>query len=392
MKKSIVVLMVLVLLAGLVHFFVTSQEEKKADQAIENLAQSDVYKDLELKYYKGKIIKMDENIQEDVVSKVQQVTVKISSGNLAGQTLVASRDIFDDYVRDVDVKLNQKVVVVGLENMEGQVEYFIQNEASDSYILLLILIFVVALLVVGRMQGLKTIITLTITLFFIFMVELPLLIKGYHAVWVTIMVAFFITVNTVTIITGLTKKSIAAILGTLFGVLIAGGISVFVTSQVKVIGIARSEAHGLLTEIEAAINLQHLLFAIIIIGALGAVMDVAMSIASSIDAVHKVDPSLSRKALFKSGMGVGRDIMGTMANTLILAYTASMLPIIMLFMAEQKNFIYVSNIDEIASDVIRSLAGSIGLVLTIPVTGLIMVMFIKQQETPKALKDVKTEE
>jgi uncharacterized membrane protein len=136
----------------------------------------------------------------------------------------------------------------------------------------------------------------------------------------------------------------------------------------------------MLTYIPQAVtfDFKGLLFSGIILGSLGAVMDIGMSIASSIEEIHRVNPSLTRKELFSSGMNVGQDVMGTMTNTLILAYTGSSIPLLLLFMAYETSFVKILNLDIIATEVIRSLTGSIGLVVAIPITALASSFFIKK--------------
>jgi uncharacterized membrane protein len=112
-----------------------------------------------------------------------------------------------------------------------------------------------------------------------------------------------------------------------------------------------------------------------IIGALGATMDVGMSIASSIEEVKRANPRLSIIKLFQAGMNVGRDTMGTMANTLILAYVGSSLPMLLLLIASETSGIRISNSEFVATEVVRALSGSIGLTFTIPITSLISAVF-----------------
>lgn len=334
--------------------------------------------EIERIFDKGLVIEVvEEGSEHDFIYKIQYVTLEIISGPYKGRIVEVENVLSDSYVMDISVEEGQKVLLAIETYPDGQVEYYITSEVRDTYIFGLIIVFALVLILVGRKQGFKTIITLMVTVFFIFMVELPLLLRGYHAVWVTVVVALFITIITVTIISGLSKKAYAAMIGTIIGVVLAGGISIFVSHQVKLTGLSSEEAVMLMNVKGITFNFQHLLFSAILLGALGAVMDVAMSIASSIDALHRVNPSLSKRDLFKSGMGVGRDIMGTMSNTLILAYTGSMLPLLLLFTAHNDDFVRLINLDLIATEVIRSVAGSIGLVLTIPITAVIMVAFVK---------------
>lgn len=185
----------------------------------------------------------------------------------------------------------------------------------------------------------------------------------------TILISLIISVVTILTVGGLNIKSIAAITGVLGGVLISGLIAYIVGNQINLTGLSGQEAMMLMyIPQNVDFNFGGLLFAGIIMGALGAVMDVGMSIASAMEEIRLADPTISTKRLILSGMNVGKDIMGTMANTLILAYIGSMIPLLLLFTAYQEPFISIINMNVIATEVIRALAGSIGLVLSIPLT------------------------
>lgn len=126
-------------------------------------------------------------------------------------------------------------------------------------------------------------------------------------------------------------------------------------------------------------NFQGILLAGIIIGALGAVMDVAISIASSMDEIYKSNPLIKRKQLFQSGMNVGKDIMGTMANTLILAYVGAALPLLLMIHAYESELSRLIQMEFLVTEILRTVAGSIGLILSIPITALVTSFFIKKQ-------------
>jgi len=169
-------------------------------------------------------------------------------------------------------------------------------------------------------------------------------------------------------------------MGTSFGVIIAGIIAFYVGNKASLSGLSAEEA-TMLMYIPQGIefNFRQLLFAGIIMGSLGAAMDIGISIASSIEEIHKANPRLSRGRLFRSGMNVGKDVMGTMVNTLILAYTGTSIPMLLLFMAYETELSKVFNLDVIATEVVRSLSGSIGLILTIPITALFASYYSKEQ-------------
>ena len=334
----------------------------------------------ETSFEKGRILSVEEEETDNsYITKIQYVDVEILSGEYEGEIVQVENALSDSFVTDIEVEVNQRVLLQIDTYADGSKMCYIASHERDRFIIILLLLFIAILLIVGKLQGLKTIFTLGVTIFFIFFVELPLLIRGYNAIWVTVVVAMFITIITVVVISGLTKKTLAAIIGTAFGVILAGGIAIVVSSQAHLTGMAMEEAIMLLTLLGDTLDFRQLLFAAILLGTLGAVMDVAMSIASSIDELHNVNSSLTFKELFNSGMRVGRDIMGTMANTLILAYAGSSLPLILLFMAASDNMVRLSNLDVVATEIIRSLAGSIGLVATIPLTALVSVFLIKDK-------------
>lgn len=194
------------------------------------------------------------------------------------------------------------------------------------------------------------------------------------------MISIGVTVITIFLVGGINSKGVSAILGTIAGVVIAGIISYIVGTKAHLTGLSAEEA-TMLIYIPQGIqfDFKNLLFSGIILGSLGAVMDVGMSISSSVEEIYRANSALSIKELFQSGMNVGRDIMGTMINTLILAYTGTSIPMLLLFMAYETSMTKIVNLDIIATEVVRSLSGSIGLIFTIPITALISSILIKKQ-------------
>lgn len=308
----------------------------------------------------------------------QKVVVQVTSGKFKGQIFEISNFLSGSYVYDIPVKKDDKVLLHIEEFNDGEVTVNVSDYIRDTYVYLLFAIFVLSIIIVGRFKGFKTVLTICFTMFMIFKVLLPLFLKGYNPIILTVLVAIIIAVVTILFVSGINRKSIAAIIGTMLGVVIAGVLAFIVGSKVKLTGLSTEEAAMLLyIPQEVKFNFKELLFSGILLGSLGAVMDVAMSIASSVEEIHKADPGRNMKDLFNSGMEVGKDIMGTMSNTLILAYTGSSIPLLLIFMAYDVPLLKMINLDVIATEVIRSLAGSVGLILTIPITALISVILIK---------------
>lgn len=320
-------------------------------------------------------------VSEGFVSSVQYVKLKILSGKYKGEIFEIENDLSDNVAYNIEVKEGEKVVV-GIDEFDNDnLEVYISDYARQDHIFILLAVFILLIIFIGGKQGLKAVATLGITIFMVLKVLLPLMLKGINPIPISVTVSIAITIITIFIIGGINSKSIAAVVGTSSGVIIAGLIAYIVGSQVRLTGLNAEEA-TMLMYIPQGIDFDFkaLLFSGIILGALGAIMDVGMSIASSIEEIHNANKALTRKELFNAGMNVGKDIMGTMTNTLILAYTGSSIPLLLLFMAYETSMIKIINLDIIATEIVRSLSGSIGLVLTIPLTALVATVLTKREK------------
>lgn len=320
----------------------------------------------------------EEGLYEGI--KVQRLKVKITSGKYKNQVFDIENHLSDNPVYDILPKKGDRVVVT-IDEIDGEFEVNISDFQRANYIIYLIIFFIIIILLIGKTKGLKAIISLLLIVLSIFYILLPQILKGADPIPISIFIAIGVTIITIFMVSGFNYKSLTAILGTSIGVIIAGLIAYYIGHKAYLTGLSSEEATMLMyipQNIE--FNFKNLLFAGIILGALGAVMDVGMSIASSIEEVHMANPKLSTKELFKAGMNVGKDVMGTMTNTLILAYTGSSIPLLLLFMAYDIPLIEIMNLDLIATEAVRSLAGSIGLVLTIPVTAALGSILVKKSK------------
>lgn len=314
---------------------------------------------------------------------IQEVQVEVTSGTYKGLTYTTDNVISGNPGYDIPVKIGDEIIIQLDEYSDGTVDVYVTDYHREGYLFKLVLGFIAVLILVGKMKGLKTVITIGVTMFMVWKIILPGILAGLSPVPLTVFSCAVITVVTILLVSGFKKKSIAAITGTICGVLIAGGIAYVIGQNVKMTGMSSEEATMLLYIPQGiTFDFKALLFSGILLGALGAVMDVAMSIASSIEEVYKANSEQSRGQLFSAGMEVGKDVMGTMSNTLILAYTGSSIPLLLLFMAYDTPTVKMFNLDIIATEIVRSLAGSIGLILTIPLTAVITVLLLKPEPIP----------
>ncbi len=301
----------------------------------------------------------------------QNFSAEIVTGPFKGEAVLVENNFSGNPAMDMVIHPGDKVILA-LEVIDNQiVAAYPQDFYREFHVYVLIGIFVLALLLIGQFKGLKAILTLAITVLLIAKVMLPAMLRGYDPLILAIGVSVIVTTITLVVISGFTTKTLAAILGTTGGVLIAAFISLWIGHAAKLTGLSGQEAQMLMYIAEnVGFNFKNLLFAGMIIGALGAVMDVSMSIASAMEEIKIHNPSISKSRLIRSGMNVGKDVMGTMTNTLILAYTGTSIPLLLLFLAYEQSYLKIANMDFIATEFVRALSGSIGLVFAIPITAL----------------------
>lgn len=313
----------------------------------------------------------DSTLQNDFFEENLLVTLELLTGEYKGQQFQIVHSLTGSLAYDIVVNPGDKVLVVIEDDGDGDgaVEVYIAEYLRDTYVYWVLAIFVALLILLGGFKGVKTIITLVLTILLILKLLLPGLLAGYNPILLTILVSVIITLVTIILVGGFNSKSFAAIIGVLGGVFVAGIIAYVIGSKVRLTGLSSAEAMMLMYIPQGIkFDFRGLLFAGIIMGALGAVMDVGMSIASSMEEIKNANPNISTKALIMSGMNIGKDVMGTMANTLILAYTGSAIPLLLVFTAYQDPLVKIINLDIIATEIIRAFAGSIGLILCIPLT------------------------
>ena len=301
----------------------------------------------------------------------QTLNVVVLTGSHKGDVISVM-----NYLGPMHEKLAKKgtvlTVTITSDSREPGYQMSIVNYDFTWLLVGVLALFVAAVVIVGRRKGLMSLLGLVISLVAIVFFLIPMWLKGYPAIPLTLVTSLYITVTSFALLGGFTRKTVSAMLGTLLCVLVSCGFSMLCGRIAGVSGLDMKEAEWLLDESRSldgiTLNIRGLFVSGIIIASLGAVMDVAMSIASSVNELHDVDPTLSRGRLFKSGMNIGRDLIGTMTNTLILAFAGSSLNLmIVMFIGGMQPYQLINN-SSIMMEVIRAIAGSLGLVLAVPLT------------------------
>ncbi|WP_300384087.1 YibE/F family protein [Clostridium sp.] len=376
MKKKITIILIIavILISGMIVFFSGVFNQKDTRDII---------------YEKAKVLDVKgEEINEDTLVPgiylgEQELVIEIISGKYKGERYNISNAMSRLY--NIQAKKDTEIIVsVILENEEvTRVNVF--NYNREKIILILIGIFFIALIAIGGKKGFKSIISLLFSGVLIIFFMVPMILKGADPILSAILTVSIITFVSLLLIGGWNRKTGAAVLGTIIGTVIAGMVSYAAGSVAHLSGLTMAEGEELLNLVwTTKIHIRGLMFASILIASLGAIMDVGMSIASSVFEIHKTDQQLNRRQLFNSGMNIGRDIMGTMSNTLILAFTGSSLNIIIIVIALNMQYNQILNLNLICTELIQGIAGSIGIVITVPITAFVSVMMIENYNKEKS--------
>ena len=332
-------------------------------------------------FEKGKITEILQDNLDSNGTRVgeQKVRVKMLTGVRKEEELDVTSS--SGYLFGAACTVGMKVIV--MQSVAGETTIAsVYSQDREWVIYIFTILYLLALCIIGGKQGIKGCLGLIFTFFCVIFVYLPLVYLGYSPFWSAVFICFLTTLVTMYLIGGSTKKTCAATLGTLAGVVLAG-ISAWCFSKASGIsGYNVSDIETLMTLWNTnRIQVGGLLFSGLLISCLGAVMDVAMSISSAIDEIYKQNSSLTRKELFKAGMRVGRDMMGTDSNTLILAFAGSSVSTLLLNYAYDLPYQQIINSNNIGIAIMQGLAGSFGIVLSVPLTVLICTILFHKKET-----------
>lgn len=313
---------------------------------------------------------LQDNIQEDGARVGQQtVVVEMTSGEKKGQNLVTTSSA--GYLFGAACTVGMRVIV--LQSAAGDtVVTSIYSMDRTAVVLGFAVLYILALCLVGGKQGVKGAMGLIFTFASILFIYLPLVYLGYSPFWVSVLICALTTAVTMYFIGGATRKTLCATAGTLAGVIIAGVTATIFSRMSGITGWNVSDIESLMTLYQTdGIQVGGLLFSGLLISALGAVMDVAMSISSAMQELCDQRPDITRLELMKAGMRVGRDMMGTDSNTLILAFAGTSLSMLVLDYAYDLPFLQIINSNNIGIAVMQGLSGSFGIVLSVPATVLL---------------------
>lgn len=300
----------------------------------------------------------------------QKLIVRVLEGEYKGQELV-----IDNYItvqHHVVLKENSKIIVC-MDCPEGVEPYYtIYNYDRSGGLIMVLGIFVLLVAMVGGWQGIRSCIALLFTLLLVFCYLLPHLFEGDNATGITMITVSLSCAVTCFCIGGISKKTILNVISAVLGGVSAGVLYEVFSNILSISGCNMDEAETLeLVAQTTGLRLEGVLFAAVTVASLGAVMDVAVSLGASLFEISNLDPNIERKELFHSGMNIGKDMIGTMTNTLILAFAGGTLSTLLVFAAYGVQFHQLISSNMLALEVAKGLAGSAAVVMTVPISAMV---------------------
>ncbi|PIR55423.1 YibE/F [Candidatus Peregrinibacteria bacterium CG10_big_fil_rev_8_21_14_0_10_36_19] len=323
----------------------------------------------------------DQN-QKAVSAEVQEVTdygdermeltLKIDSGEEKGKQITVVEDQ-SLYLNRREFKVGDEVVLQQDLNPENSAGYYISDYKRTGVLMGLAFLFILTVIIITGWQGIGSVVGLLLSFIILFNITLPLILNGTNPITAAILSAVLIIPATFYSSHGMSKKTTIAAISTIATLIFAGLLATFFAKLGNLTGLSSEEASYLQVETAEKINFKGLLLSGMLLGLLGVLDDITISQASIVKQLKGANPNISKSELYSRAMSVGRDHISSMVNTLILIYAGSALPLLLLFVDYAQPLNQILNIEPVAEEVIRTLVGSVGLILAVPVTTMLAI-------------------
>lgn len=317
----------------------------------------------------------DSSIKQDTANPglqtgYQDLKVTVLSGSNKGKTVLVNNLL--NYTTNFVFRPGSRLILNIDTSGSGRSHYYVYSPDRTPVTVLLILVFIVSLCAAGGKRGIKSILGILFTFTCVVFMFIPLLYRGIPPEAAAILVVAATAAVCFVLLGGFSRKTACAFIGAVAGCGISGLVCLVFQSLFAVSGYTSEESDALLAvSAHTRLDVGGLLFAAVLIGSLGAVMDVSVSIASTVSEIYGSRPDLTPLKLFKSGMNVGRDMMGAMANTLILAFAGSSLNMIILLYSYNMPLLMTLNSNYIVMEILQAVSGSMGIIFAVPAVSLI---------------------
>lgn len=343
---------------------------------------------IEEEFYRGEVVEITNEYQETLGLNgtqpyFQELLVRLSSGPRSGEEVTIEYGTIQEQGK---LAVGDQVVVVNPSSLQGQEQaLYVFEKFRLPLVGALLGLFALLAVVFAGWRGITSLVGLAASIGILGAFAVPQIVDGKNPLVIGLISAAAIAIISIYLAHGISRRTSVAVGSTLLTVVIAVGLAVGFVSFLNLTGTGSEEAYFLQTSPIQGINLQGLLLAAIIIGALGVLDDITTAQSAAVEEISKANPSLSKHDLFTRGMSVGREHITSLVNTLALAYVGASLPALLLFTVYQRPFWVVANTEAITEEVVRTLVGSIALMVAVPITTYLAALFLKQSETEKVM-------
>ena len=309
----------------------------------------------------------------DATATVQQLLIRLLEGEKQGDVVEMDNDL-------ITLSPGDRIIVNRLQFVDGTEHYAFKDAERRGYLVAVFLLLVALILWFAGKKGLRALFSLGLSILAIFLVLVPALLAGYNPVWVSLGVSTIVLALILFLTHGINPRSMIAFAGTVIAIFITCVIAVYWVTAMKLTGFGSDASVYLNFATSGALDFSGLLLGSMIIGLLGVLDDVSITQASVVQELRAANKNLDFKELYKRAIRVGRDHVGSLVNTLALAYVGAALPIVLLFSAGGSEFTMIMNQEIVAAEILRIIVGSIGLILTVPLTTAVASWYFQDKD------------
>ena len=299
----------------------------------------------------------------------QRLLVHVESGSLEGEDVVVEEGVVNIINQERLFASGDRVYLERVAGFDDD-RFYISDPVRTSPLLLIAVLFAGLVVLVGRGRGLRSLVGTLFSLLVLFLFVFPQIVAGQDPVLVSIAGSVVLLAVSTYLIYGWNFKAHAAVVGMMLSLVLTGLLAWLFVGWTRLTGLGE-EGGFLVSALGPGINLRGLVLGGIIIGSLGVLDDICVGQASAVFELVNANRDLGWRDLFRSSLNVGRDHIAAMVNTLLLAYVGASMPLMLAFMVYQEPIWRRINREPIAEEIVRTLVGSVGLVMAVPITGLI---------------------
>lgn len=338
----------------------------------------DVHQDLQ-ETVRAEVVSIEREFERDIrgtdaTATVQELLIRILEGDRVGDVVAMDNDL-------VMLEPGDRIIVNRLEFIDGTEHFAFKDAERRGHLVAIFVLLIGLVLWFAGKKGIRALFSLGLSITAIFLILVPALLAGYNPVWVSLGVSVIVLALILFLTHGINARSIIAFAGTVSAIIMTCVVAAYWVSAMRLTGFGSDASVYLNFATSGALDFSGLLLGSMIIGLLGVLDDVSITQASVVQELRSASNSFGFKELYQRAIRVGRDHVGSLVNTLALAYVGAALPIVLLFSSGGSDLALTFNQEIVAAEILRIIVGSIGLILTVPLTTALAAWHFKDKDT-----------